>query len=338
MTKDFTLAIAGAASALGNEVLRSLEERSFPVGSLRLFDSAEHDGDFIEFNDSGVIIETLNHDSFAGIDLVFFCTDSGRAREFCPLAAASDAVCIDLSGAWRLAGDVPLVIPEVNPEALAAFGKRRIVANPDAATLLMATPLKPLHDVVELKRIVATLLLSVSGSGAEAIDALRNECGELLNGRPVTPSVYPHQIAFNCLPQSGAFNTAGATVEEQDLAEQLRKILAVSHLGVSVTLVRLPIFYGDSAAINIETEHPLSVTAARELLERAPGCALVDDPAESAYPMPVDAAGQDAVQVGRLRPDSSVAHGLTLWACADNLRKEATNAVQIAELLVARHL
>ncbi|MBE0598860.1 MAG: aspartate-semialdehyde dehydrogenase, partial [Desulfuromonadales bacterium] len=331
MTKQWNIAIVGATGAVGNEMLRVLEEREFPVKQLRLFASERSEGNFLEFRGESILVEKLAFDSFAGIDLALFSAGAERSRQFCPLAAAAGAICIDNSSAWRLDPQVPLVVPEVNPEAIAAYGQKRIIANPNCSTSQLVVPLKPLHDAARIRRMVVSTYQSVSGTGQKGIDELRLQSGELLNGRPAAAKVYPHQIAFNCLPQIDDFLANGYTREEMKLVDETRKILGESALRITATAVRVPVFYGHSAAVNIETETKLTVAQARELLAAAPGVWLVDDPAGQLYPMPIEAAGQDLTMVGRLREDESLANGLNLWICADNLRKgAATNAIQIA--------
>jgi aspartate-semialdehyde dehydrogenase len=339
MSKKYNVAIVGATSAVGNEIIRVLEDRDFPVDELRLIDADEFDGDFLEFCDESIMIQRLNNEAFAGVDLAFFAAGAELSQEFCPIAVTAGAICIDLSSAWRLDVDVPLVIPEVNPATAVIFRHKGIIASPNAVATQLAITLKPLHDAAGLKRVVVSTYQAVSATGQPAIDALRTEIGELLNGRPVNPKIYPHQVAFNCLPQIDAFQADGSTREEGKIIDETRKILGLPKLAISATAVRVPVFYGHSAAVNVETREKLTAAAAHTLLTVAPGCEVVDDPTQLSYPMPIDAAGQDAVLVGRIREDRSVVNGLNLWICADNLRKgAATNAVQIAELLVAQHL
>ena len=339
MSKTYNIAIVGATGAVGNEILRVLEDRDFPVDELRLIDADEFDGDFLEFGDESIMVQRLDKEAFAGIDIAFFASGAERSKEYCPVAAAAGAVCIDLSSAWRLDVDVPLVVPEVNASTLSIFRHKKIIASPNAVATQLVIALKPLHDAVGLKRVIVSTYQSVSSTGQKAIDALRTEIGELLNGRPVNPKIYPHQVAFNCLPQIDAFLEDGSTREEQKIIDETRKIFALPDLSISATAVRVPVFYGHSAAVNVETNEKLSAATAHTLLTVAPGCEVIDDPTQLSYPMPIDAAGQDAVLIGRIREDLSVANGLNLWISADNLRKgAATNAVQITELLITQHL
>ncbi|MBE0503613.1 MAG: aspartate-semialdehyde dehydrogenase [Desulfuromonadales bacterium] len=339
MSKKYNVAIVGATSAVGNEIIRVLEDRDFPVDQLRLIDADEFDGDFLEFCDESIMVQRLDMEAFTGVDLAFFAAGAELSKEYCPIAVTTGAICIDLSSAWRSDVDVPLVVPEVNASSIAIFRHKKIIASPNAVATQLAIALKPLHDAAGLKRVVISTYQAVSATSQQAIDALRTEIGELLNGRPVNPRIYPHQIAFNCLPQIDAFLEDGSTKEEQKIIDETRRIFGLPELAISATAVRVPVFYGHSAAVNVETNEKLSAAAAHALLTVAPGCEVIDDPTRLSYPMPIDAAGQDAVLIGRIREDQSVANGLNLWISADNLRKgAATNAVQIAELLIGQHL
>ncbi len=339
MSKQWNIAVVGATGAVGNEMLRVLEEREFPVKELRLLASERSEGNSLEFRGEDILVQTLARDSFQGIDIALFSAGGERSREFCPIAAAAGAVCIDNSSAWRLDPDVPLVVPEVNPQEIARYVNRGIIANPNCSTIQLVVALKPLHDFGGIRRIVVSTYQAVSGTGQKAIDELRIQAGELLNGRPSAPKVYPHQIAFNCLPQIDSFLENGYTGEEMKMVNETRKILADDNIGVTATTVRVPVFYGHSESVNVETVTKITAARARELLDGAAGVNLVDDPANGLYPMPVDAAGQDQVLVGRVREDGTIANGLNLWICADNLRKgAATNAVQIAEILAEKYL
>jgi len=339
MSRTFSVAVVGATGTVGREILQLLEERKFPVGELRLFASEGSDGEMLTFADEEILVEPLKNDSFGKIEIAIFSAGAERSREFCPAAVAAGAVCIDTSSAWRLDPDVPLVVPEVNPDELARYAMKGIVANPSSATIQMAVALKPLSDFSRIRRVVVSTYQAVSESGQKAIDELRVQTGELLNGRPAEAKVYPHQIAFNCLPHVDSFLDNGYTAEETELICGTRKIFGDESMRITATAVRVPVFYGHSESINVEFETPLSAEKARELLAEAPGLALVDDLPESSYPVPLDAAGQDEVLVGRIRQDESCPNALNLWAVADNLRKgTATNAVQIAELLAEKYL
>jgi aspartate-semialdehyde dehydrogenase len=338
MSRLWNVAVVGATGAVGTQMIECLEERDFPVGKIKLLASSRSAGEVLEFRGKAVQVEELTHDSFEGIDIALFSAGGARSEEFCPSAAKAGAVCIDNSSAWRMDKDVPLVVPEVNPEAIAGYKKKGIIANPNCSTIQMVVALKPLHDFGAIKRVVVSTYQAVSGTGNKAIDELRIQVGELLNGRPAEAKIYPHQIAFNCLPQIDAFCDNGYTKEEMKMVNETVKIMGAD-IKVTATCVRVPVFFGHSESVNIETEKKITVQKARELLEDAPGVELVDDPAEGEYPMAINAAGEDVTLVGRIREDASVKNGLNLWIVADNVRKgAATNAVQIAEILIEKYL
>ncbi|ABQ25253.1 aspartate-semialdehyde dehydrogenase [Geotalea uraniireducens] len=338
MSKLWNIAVVGATGAVGNQMIECLEERNFPVGKIKYLASARSAGEVMEFNGKPVLVEELTHDSFEGIDIALFSAGGDRSREFCPSAARAGAVCIDNSSAWRMDPDVPLVVPEVNPHAIARYTNKGIIANPNCSTIQMVVALKPLHDYAAIKRIVVSTYQAVSGTGKKAIDELRVQTGELLNGRPAKCDIYPHRIAFNCLPQIDSFEPNGYTKEEMKMVFETKKIME-AEIRTTATTVRVPVFYGHSESVNIETEKKITVAKAMELLKRAPGVDVVDDVANGVYPMPIDAAGQDLTLVGRIREDDSIENGLNLWVVADNIRKgAATNAVQIAEILIEKYL
>ena len=331
MKKLWNVALVGVTGVMGEQVRELLEERGFPVGSVKFLAQGKGVGAILEFQGKPVPVEELRHDSFQGVEIAFFCGGSSRSLEFCPSAVKAGALCIDSSSAWRDDPEVPLVVAEVNPSGVGDSSRKGIIATPASLTIQLLTALQPLHDAVGIRRIVLSTYQSVSGTGRKAIAELQKQVGELLNGRPIVCSAYPHQIAFNCLPQIGDFEPDGSTGEELKIINETRKILG-SEVRVSATAVRVPLFYGNSAAVNIETGAKLTADRVRELLVAAPGVELVDDPAAGAYPMAIDAAGQELVMVGRIREDRSLENGLNLWVVADNLRMEALNAVRVAEL------
>ena len=338
MSKLWNIAVVGATGAVGNQMIECLEERNFPVGKIKYLASARSAGEVMEFKGKPVLVEELTHDSFEGIDIALFSAGGDRSREFCPSAARAGAVCIDNSSAWRMDPDVPLVVPEVNPHAIARYTNKGIIANPNCSTIQMVVALKPLHDYAAIKRIVVSTYQAVSGTGKKAIDELRIQTGELLNGRPAKCEIYPHRIAFNCLPQIDSFEPNGYTKEEMKMVFETKKIME-AEIRTTATTVRVPVFYGHSESVNIETEKKITVAKAMELLKDAAGVEVVDDVANGVYPMPIDAAGQDLTLVGRIREDDSIENGLNLWVVADNIRKgAATNAVQIAEILIEKYL
>jgi aspartate-semialdehyde dehydrogenase len=336
--KLWNVAIAGATGAVGNQMIECLEERKFPVGEIKFLASERSVGKILEFKGKPVTVELLDHNAFEGIDIALFSAGGSRSEEFCPSASKAGAVCIDNSSAWRMDPDVPLVVPEVNPHAIAQYTRKGIIANPNCSTIQMVVALKPLHDYATIKRIVVSTYQAVSGTGKKAIDELRIQTGELLNGRPAEAKVYPYRIAFNCLPQIDSFEPNGYTKEEMKMINETRKIMEAD-IRVTATTVRVPVFFSHSESVNIETEKKITVEKAFELLRKAPGCKLVDNVSKKVYPMPMDAAGQDLTYVGRIREDQSVENGLNLWVVADNIRKgAATNAVQIAEILTKKYL
>jgi aspartate-semialdehyde dehydrogenase len=353
--KRYNVAVVGATGAVGSEILRVLKERNFPVKGVRLLASPRSVGRRLSFNGSAHKVEELRNRSFDGIDIALFSAGASRSLEFASEAVRRGAVVIDNSSAFRMSEEVPLVVPEVNPHALRRH--HGLVANPNCSTIIMLMPLAPLHRAARLKRIIVATYQSVSGAGAKAMYQLWRESRELLRpwrvasgewrvkGQPwklaTRPSSavapLPKQIAFNVIPQVDAFLDNRYTKEEMKMANETRKILEAPDLQVSATCVRVPVFLGHSEAVWIDTERPLSVEKALAILRKAPGVKLVDESLAGVYPLPIEAAGQDEVLVGRVRRDESAPNGLTLWVSGDNLRKgAATNAVQIAELLIKR--
>lgn len=332
MSRVYTVAVVGATGAVGETILRILEERKFPVSRLRLFASERSAGRRLRFQEEEVPVEPLAADAFRGIDFALFSAGASRSREFAPAAARAGAIVIDNSSAFRMDPEVPLVVPEINPAA--AFRHQGIIANPNCTTIVMLMPLKPLHDHARVRRVVATSYQAVSGAGAKAIEELRGQVTAWVKGEPLTAEVFPHQIAFNVLPHVDAFLENGYTREEMKLVHETRKILGDETIQVSPTAVRVPVFRAHAVAVNVETERPVSVATARELFAAFPGLRVLDDPSRLEYPMPLTAAGTDDCYVGRIRQDLSRENALNFWAVGDQLRKGAAlNAVQIAELL-----
>jgi len=333
LKSSYTVAVVGATGAVGTEMIEILQERKFPVGMLRPLASARSAGDRVSFQDQDLVVRELTKDSFEGVDIALFSAGADISREYAPIAAKAGAVVIDNSAAWRMGKDVPLVVPEVNRAAMAKH--KGIIANPNCSTIQLVVALKPLHDAARIKRVVVTTFQSVSGTGKEAMDELMEETQALLSFKEPEPKVYPHQIAFNCLPHIDDFLPSGYTKEEMKLLDETRKIMGDASIRVTATTVRVPVYVGHSESVNIETEKKLTANEARAILCEAPGVLLYDDPAHRIYPTPLDAAGKDEVFVGRIREDESVPNGLNLWIVADNLRKGAAlNAIQIAEELI----
>lgn len=330
------VAVVGATGAVGNLMVQVLEERGFPVGSLKLLASARSVGKTLPFRGVEIPVEELVEDSFEHIQLALFSAGGAISKKFAPVAARAGAIVIDNSNAWRMDDHVPLVVPEVNPQA--ALSHSGIIANPNCSTIQMVVALKPIYDAAGIRRIVVTTFQAVSGTGKRAIEELRTQVSDVMSGREPERRIYPHQIAFNCFPHIGPFLENGFTEEEMKMVHETRKIFGDSRIRVCATTVRIPVIYGHSESINIETEKLVSPEQVRTLLRDAPGVRVIDDPSNARYPVPLDAAGKDDTLVGRIRVDPSAENGLVMWVVADNIRKgAATNAVQIAEFLVKNH-
>ena len=325
------VAIAGATGAVGREMLRILEERKFPAEEVVLLASERSVGRKIPFRDSELTVSRLTEDAFVGVDLALFSCGASRSLEFAPAAVKAGAVVVDNSSAFRMDEGVPLVVPEVNVDALDSHGG--VIANPNCSTIQLVVALKPLHDAARIKRIVVSTYQAVSGAGQAAIDEMQAQ----IKGDTAAPKKMPHEIAFNCLPHIDVFLEGGHTKEEKKMVDETRKIMGAPHLAVSATCVRVPVFNAHSESVNVEFEESVSPEEARALLARAPGVEVVDDVESFSYPMPKDADGEDPVYVGRIRRDDSQENTLNLWVVADNLRKGAAlNAVQIAEALIEK--
>jgi aspartate-semialdehyde dehydrogenase len=331
--KGYVVAVAGATGAVGQEMIRILEERKFPVRRLVLLASERSVGKRLSFRDEDIRVEQLTEDSFYGVDIALFSAGSERSKRFAPAAVEAGAVVIDNSSAFRMDPEVPLVVPEVNPHTI--HQHRGIIANPNCSTIQMVVVLKPIHDAAKVERVVVATYQSVSGTGHQAVEELDQQVRALLNFRDPVCHVYPHQIAFNILPHIDTFLENGYTREEMKMIDETKKIMGDDSIRVTATTARVPVFYGHSEAVNVETAYKLTADQCRDILSRAPGVIVVDEPESNAYPMALDAVGQDAVFVGRIREDHSIENGLNMWIVADNLRKGAAlNAVQIAECLI----
>lgn len=337
--KALNVAVAGATGAVGNQMIACLEERNFPIRSVKLLASAKSVGRQIRFRGDMIPVEEMTENSFKGVDIALFSAGGGTSLKFAPAAANSGCVVIDNSSAWRMDKDVPLVVPEVNPHAIAQYKNKGIIANPNCSTIQMVVALNPIHKKCGIRRIVVSTYQAVSGTGKKAIDELSNQTRAMINFLNIEKNVYPHRIAFNCLPHIDVFLENGYTKEEMKMVHETRKIMEDNEIGVTATTVRVPVFFGHSEAVNIETKSFISAAEVRQLLENAPGVRVVDDPSKKLYPMPIDAAGQDMTLVGRIRQDESISNGINMWVVADNIRKgAATNAVQIAEVLAQKYL
>jgi aspartate-semialdehyde dehydrogenase len=337
--KKFVVPVAGATGAVGNQMIACLEERNFPLKSIRFLASSRSAGRQIRFRGDSIPVEELTADSFHGVDIAIFSAGGGPSLTFAPKAAAAGCVVVDNSSAWRMDPDVPLVVPEVNPHAVADYTRKGIIANPNCSTIQMVVALNPIQKRCGIKRLVISTYQAVSGTGKKAIDELFDQTRAMINFLDCRNTVYPHRIAFNCLPHIDVFQENGYTKEEMKTVKETRKILEDDTIGVTATTVRVPVFFGHSESVNIETREPISAAEVRELLENAPGVRVMDDPGENVYPLATDAAGQDLTLVGRIRQDESIPNGINMWIVADNIRKgAATNAVQIAELLARDYL
>jgi aspartate-semialdehyde dehydrogenase len=337
--KNYHVAVAGATGAVGNEMIRILEERQFPVGKLTLLASERSVGKELSFRGKPLPVEVLTENSFQGVQIGLFSPGGSVSEKFAPLAARAGCIVIDNTSVFRMVPEIPLVVPEVNPEAIAFYKNRGIIANPNCSTIQMVVALKPIHDAVRIKRIVVSTYQAVSGTGKKAIEELSLQTRALLNGQEPIVKVYPHQIAFNCLPQIDVFLDNGYTKEEMKMVNETKKIMNDPTIAVTATTVRVPVFYAHSEAVNIETEKKITADEVRKLLASAPGVRVVDNPRERLYPLAIDAAGRDETLVGRIREDESIPNGINMWVVSDNIRKGAAlNAVQIAEILIQKYL
>ena len=337
--KMVNVAVAGATGAVGNQMIRCLEERNFPVRSIKLLASKRSVGRELRFRGDLFPVEELTDESFAGVDVALFSAGGDTSLKFAPLAAEAGCVVVDNSSAWRMDPEVPLVVPEVNPHAIAGYKAKGIIANPNCSTIQMVVALNPIHKAFGIKRIVVSTYQAVSGTGKKAVDELFDQTRAMINFLGYEKKIYPHRIAFNCLPHIDRFQDSGYTKEEMKMVNETRKILEDDRIGVTATTVRVPVFFGHSEAVNVETRQKITADAVRRLLAKSPGVEVVDEPTKNLYPLATDAAGQDLTLVGRIRQDESIPNGINLWIVADNIRKgAATNAVLIAEILVEDYL
>ncbi len=335
----YVVAVAGATGAVGEVMLQVLEERKFPVRRVKLLASERSVGKVLKFEGEEIKVEQLAPGSFKGVDVALFSAGASRSKEFAPGAWESGAVVVDNSSAFRMEPDIPLVVPEINPHAIAQYRKRGIIANPNCTTIVTLMALAPLHRYSRIKRVVASSYQAVSGAGAKALEELKLQVRAWAKGDPLPVEVFPYQIAFNILPHIDAFQDNGYTKEEMKLVNETRKILEDDTIRVSPTTVRVPVFTAHSVSVHVETEQKIPVAKARELCAAFPGLQVLDDPANRQYPMPLFAAGKDECFVGRIREDLAVENGLNFWVVGDQLRKGAAlNAVQIAEVLIEKYL
>jgi aspartate-semialdehyde dehydrogenase len=340
MSKKYNVAVVGATGAVGETMLRVLEERKFPVDKLYPLASDRSAGKKVKFQGRQLTVGNLAEFDFHGVQIGLFSAGASVSKEYAPKAAAAGCVVVDNTSQFRNDDDIPLIVPEVNAHDLPMYKKRGIIANPNCSTIQMVVALKPIYDAAGIERINVATYQSVSGTGRSAIEELTAQTAALLGGRDVKPEVYPKQIAFNCLPQIDVFQDNGYTKEEMKMVWETRKILGDAAIRVNPTAVRVPVFYGHSEAVHIETRRKLSAEQARELLKNAPGVVVMDEHRAGGYPTAAtEAANRDAVYVGRIREDISHERGLDLWIVSDNIRKGAAlNSVQIAEILIKEYL
>jgi aspartate-semialdehyde dehydrogenase len=340
MSKTYDVAVVGATGAVGEVMLSILHERKFPVGKVYALASERSAGSEVEFGGRKLVVEDLATFDFSKVKIGLFSPGASVSAIYAPKAAAAGCVVIDNTSQFRYDKDIPLVVPEVNPQAIAQYRNRGIIANPNCSTIQMLVALKPIHDAVGIERINVATYQSVSGTGKEAIEELGQQTRDLLSFREITRKVYQQQIAFNVIPHIDVFQDNGYTKEEMKMVWETRKIMGDESIQVNPTAVRVPVFYGHSEAVHIETRRKITAVEARALLEKAPGVTVIDEHRDGGYPTAVsDASGRDATYVGRIREDISHPRGLNLWVVSDNIRKGAAlNSIQIAEVLVREYL
>ncbi|BAI80879.1 aspartate-semialdehyde dehydrogenase [Deferribacter desulfuricans SSM1] len=333
--EKYNVAIVGATGAVGQVFLQILEERNFPIDELRLLASSRSAGKKVKFKGEEYTVQELTHDSFEGIDIALFSAGGGRSKEFAPSAVKAGAVVIDNSSAFRMDKDVPLVVPEVNPDD--AFKHNGIIANPNCTTIIMVVALKPLHNYGKIRRVVVSSYQSASGAGAKAMQELMDQTKAWANGEPLKVEAFQHQLLFNVIPHIDVFMENGYTREEMKMYNETKKIMGDDSIEVTATCVRVPVLTAHSEAVTVETEKKITVEKAKELFSNAQGIQVLDNPEKNEYPMPLFVSGKDDCYVGRIREDISKENSLNFWVVGDQLRKGAAlNAVQIAELLISK--
>jgi len=338
MTMGFKVAVVGATGNVGREMLNILDEREFPADEVVAIASRRSQGTEVSFGDATLKVKALEHYDFSDVDICLMSAGGSVSKEWSPKIAAQGAIVIDNSSAWRYDSDVPLIVPEVNADAIAGFSKRNIIANPNCSTAQLVVALKPLHDKAKIKRVVVTTYQSVSGAGKDGMEELDRQTKALYSIQEVEAKKFPKRIAFNVIPHIDVFQDDGYTREEWKMVAETKKILD-RKIKLTATCVRVPVFVGHSEAVNIEFEEPITADEARELLRKAPGCIVIDKRENGGYVTPHEAAGEDATYISRIREDATVENGLSMWVVSDNLRKGAAlNAVQIAEVLINRKL
>jgi aspartate-semialdehyde dehydrogenase len=333
--KTYKVIVAGATGAVGREMIKTLERKNFPIGELKLLASAKSVGKKIKFKDKHIEVQELTKDSFKGFDIALFSAGASVSKEFAPYAKEEKVYVIDNSSAWRMEKEIPLVVPEVNPNALEKDSY--IIANPNCSTIQMVVALKPIHDYAKIKRVVVSTYQAVSGAGQIGIDDLAGQVKSISEGKNIEKKKFQHQIAYNVIPHIDVFLDNGYTKEEVKMINETKKIMGDQNIKVTATTVRVPVFRGHSESVNIETEKEISPEKARELLSKMPNVIVEDEPSKNKYPMPIFAEGKFETFVGRIRKDDTVEHGLNMWIVSDNLLKgAASNAVEIAEELIKK--
>ncbi|CAD5923613.1 Aspartate-semialdehyde dehydrogenase [Planktothrix tepida] len=337
MSNSYRVAILGATGAVGTELMELLESRNFPVAELKLLASPRSAGTSLPFKGETLPVEVVSENSFHNVDIVLASAGGSTSKVWAPKIVAAGAVMVDNSSAFRMNPDVPLIVPEVNPEAI--NNHKGIIANPNCTTILMTVAIWPLYQAQPIRRMVISTYQSASGAGARAMEEVKQQASAILAGETPKTEIFPYPLAFNLFPHNTPINELGYCEEEMKMINETRKIFGVNDLRISATCVRVPVLRAHSEAVNLEFEHPFSVEKARDILSTAPGVQLLEDPQANYFPMPIDASGRDPVLVGRIRQDLSHPCGLELWLCGDQIRKGAAlNAVQIAELLVEKQL
>lgn len=340
MTKKFNVAVVGATGAVGEAMLSILSDRKFPINNIHAVASSRSAGSRVPFGTRQLVVEDLETFDFSGVDIGLFSPGASVSAEYAPKAGAAGCIVIDNTSQFRYDDDVPLIVPEVNPHAISAYTNRNIIANPNCSTIQLVVALKPIYDAVGIERLNIATYQAVSGSGKEAIEELAHQTAQLLNGQDIEPRVYPKQIAFNCLPHIDAFQDNGYTKEEMKMVWETKKIMEDQEIMVNPTAVRVPVFYGHSEAVHIETAKKIDAKTVKELMLKTDGITLLDERSDGGYPTAVtEGANNDDVYVGRIREDISHPRGIDFWVVADNVRKGAAlNSVQIAEILVKSYL
>jgi aspartate-semialdehyde dehydrogenase len=337
--EKYNVGVVGATGLVGREMIRMLEKRNFPLANLRLFASQRSRGKTLKFKQKEIVVEELTPSSFQSgkLNIALFSAGASISREYAPLAAQEGIFVIDNSSAWRMEPEVPLVVPEINPHTLSK--EKKIIANPNCSTIQMVVVLAPLHRIARIKRIVVSTYQAVSGAGQKAVVELEEQVRNIACGKKVKPKVFPHQIAYNCIPQVDIFLENGYTKEEMKMVNETKKIMEDDSIAITATCVRVPIFRGHSEAVNIETERKITPEEARRILKKAEGIVVIDDISKLKYPLATEAANKDETFVGRIREDRSIPNGLNMWIVSDNLLKGAAlNAVQIAEELIKKKI